>query len=250
MLSDSTLLAVWESGLTASPARRAVSLLDETSEPAAAATHADGGSAAALDVGTLEQRLLALRAAQFGATLEAQTQCPRCDAPLETAIAVRDLAAFGDAPSGTGHVSIPGDPPWELHFRLPTGADLLAAESVHGRTRRRTIVLRRCLTEVRCSGELCDAAQVPDAGLAAVAHHLAELHPLADLRVGLRCPDCDHSWPARLDIMMFLWAEVETAARQLLVDIVELAARFGWTEADVLALSPARRRFYLSVGPP
>jgi hypothetical protein len=34
-------------------------------------------------------------------------------------------------------------------------------------------------------------------------------------------------------------------AQRLMRQVVELARAFGWTEGQVLALSPERRRFYL-----
>ena len=40
---------------------------------------------------------------------------------------------------------------------------------------------------------------------------------------------------------------MEGRAKRLLMDVHLLARAYGWSEAEVLALSPARRRFYLEM---
>jgi hypothetical protein len=40
---------------------------------------------------------------------------------------------------------------------------------------------------------------------------------------------------------------METYARRLLYDVHALASAYGWSEDEVLAVSPARRRCYLEM---
>jgi hypothetical protein len=63
----------------------------------------------------------------------------------------------------------------------------------------------------------------------------------------LTCPQCAHQWQAPLDIVSFLWSEVHAWAIRLLREIHELASAYGWSEAEILALSPWRRRAYLEL---
>jgi hypothetical protein len=80
---------------------------------------------------------------------------------------------------------------------------------------------------------------------AAVQEALAGADP--DLLIEVRCPACDHAWEARLDVADFLWIEVVAGARRVADEVAGLAAAYGWREADVLALSPWRRRLYLDL---
>ena len=46
---------------------------------------------------------------------------------------------------------------------------------------------------------------------------------------------------------IFLWNDVDRWARALFGTVDTLARAYGWREADVLALSPRRRRVYLNL---
>ena len=65
--------------------------------------------------------------------------------------------------------------------------------------------------------------------------------------VTLACPDCGHGWDMELDIAAFTWREIELLAGSLLRHVDVLARRYGWSEQEILRLSPARRRFYLEL---
>ena len=63
----------------------------------------------------------------------------------------------------------------------------------------------------------------------------------------LACPACGHEWEATIDVPSYLWEEVVASARRLAREVAELAAAYGWREADVLRLTPWRRRLYLAL---
>ena len=48
-----------------------------------------------------------------------------------------------------------------------------------------------------------------------------------------------------LDIGSFVWAEIESRARRLLWEVHTLASAYGWSEAETLSLSAARRASYM-----
>ena len=81
--------------------------------------------------------------------------------------------------------------------------------------------------------------------LAAVEAELDALDPGAAPSVELDCPDCGRRWSAPFELAEFVWSEVDRFARRVLSDVHTLARAYGWREPDVLALSPARRSFYL-----
>ena len=78
-----------------------------------------------------------------------------------------------------------------------------------------------------------------------LGERLALADPLAETRLTLSCPECSAEWEETLDLTAFAWAEVESRARRLLLEVHLLASAYGWGEADVLAVSERRRAFYL-----
>jgi hypothetical protein len=52
-----------------------------------------------------------------------------------------------------------------------------------------------------------------------------------------------------MDVAAFVWAEIESEARRLLLEVDVLARRYGWSERDILDMSPIRRYQYLELTP-
>jgi hypothetical protein len=109
------------------------------------------------------------------------------------------------------------------------------------------VLLRRCVLDATRDGAPADAADLPDGVQARITEVCAEADPRADVRLDLPCPGCGHRTKALLDIAAALWAELDGWARGILLDVHLLASAYGWTEPDVLALSPLRRRYYLEL---
>jgi hypothetical protein len=78
----------------------------------------------------------------------------------------------------------------------------------------------------------------------AIESALEALDPAADLSLALVCETCGHRWDADLDLGALLWNEIDACARGLLAQVHDLASRYGWSEPEILALSPARRAAY------
>ena len=104
-----------------------------------------------------------------------------------------------------------------------------------------------CVVEARRESVPVPATDLAAAEVAALSAALAEADPGAELLLELQCPACERGWWELLDVATFLWAEVEVQARRLLREVHVLARAYGWREADVLALSPRRRRLYLEM---
>jgi hypothetical protein len=92
-----------------------------------------------------------------------------------------------------------------------------------------------------------DPAAAPADLLARAESAMAEADPLAEVMVGLSCPECGSAFESDLDLGSFVWEEVGARARRLLQEIDTLARAYGWSEADVLALSEHRRSAYLGL---
>ena len=119
-----------------------------------------------------------------------------------------------------------------------TSRDALAVDA-RDSDARRALVLRSVL------GSSTPADALPDEVVEEIAGALGALDPQADIDVALDCFCCGAIWSAPFEIASFLWLEIDAYVRRLLVDIRALAVAYGWTEAESLAVSPLRRRFYL-----
>ena len=76
---------------------------------------------------------------------------------------------------------------------------------------------------------------------------IEEREAAGELACRLTCPDCGADWTEYLDVAAHLWAEIEAAAHRLLHEVAEIAAAFGWSEAEIMAMSEARRAAYLDI---
>jgi uncharacterized protein (UPF0212 family) len=224
-LSATELLSVWESGSSQIPLQRALTML------AAACPEVSSDSLALLTIGERDTRLLQLREAMFGAELTGISDCPECGEKVELSFNCSDICPERKIKS-SAELAVESNGR-EVRFRLPTSADLLAVNSSEE-------LLERCVLD---RGNHL----TKDAFLPAVAEKMSGAEPMADIRLALSCPNCAYKWEAAFDIVAFLWREISAAARRLLHEVHALASAYGWTEPEILALNPARRRAYLEL---
>ncbi|MFD8461040.1 T4 family baseplate hub assembly chaperone [Streptomyces antimycoticus] len=147
-----------------------------------------------------------------------------------------------------GSVAADGDEAAEA-FMAAEGGDAVASTAA---ARARRALLARCLVSVHRAGQPVPADRLPVAELPEpVQRKLAEAaeraDPAADVTLNVACPACGEATRAELDIASYLWAELDHWARDLLLDVHLLATAYGWSEPQILALSPLRRRYYLEL---
>lgn len=243
-LSDRDMLALWEAADGEPPVRRGLALL-------ATAGGADDCDVERLTLGEWHARLLQLRAATFGPNLTATSPCPDCDTAVEFTVNIGQLIATAPAttrPATTGVAAHASNEHAGYRFtqRPLTVADVLSALAAATADELETGLLAASVGDVLDEG----GATVPVTALPidvrrAVADRASALDPLAELRFELTCPDCAAAFSSDLDVVEFVWAEVVAAAQRALLDVDALASAYGWSEPDVLALSPQRRAAYL-----
>lgn len=234
------LLEVWERSLAQAPAVRAQWLL------AAACPELTPDQIATLSIGQRDARLLALREALFGAEMESVVNCPGCNERLELSFSTTELRSGSESQPQAAEVSL-NVAGYDLRLRLPNSRDVLLAGSLADEDESRGQLLRRCLLSAECNEVPVEADDLSAEVVEAAAQELAEADPLADIRIKVLCPSCGHAWKAAFDIVEFLWAEVEARAGHILNEVHALASAYGWSERDILALSPRRRQFYLDM---
>lgn len=237
-LSAAEFLDAWEEGASQSPAQRALTLL------ALACRETSIDELGQLSVGQRDAQLLALRELTFGAHLATITNCPACAEQLEFQINGREIGPIATAarlPLELVH----GE--YAVEFRGPTSLDLASLDPGVGLERNRRNLLQRCVIAARRGDREIGSAELPAEVETAIAERLAEADPHADMQLALACPKCRHAWQTPLDIVSYLWAEIDAWARRLLGEVHVLASVYGWPEGDILGLTPWRRRAYLEL---
>jgi hypothetical protein len=199
--------------------------------------HAAGESPAT--PGARNSALLSLRARLFGAPMNLRSNCPACGAATEFSVDSEQLAreCVPVAAADVVHqLDIEGH---SVRFRLPGVEDLRAVAARAAREDVTSVLFDRCAV-----GE---SSPLPATVLDAVCARMEELDPGAAVHFSMTCPECHHAWQAPFDVGGALWAEVRAAAERILLEIDALARAYGWTEAEILALSPMRRAAYLQL---
>jgi hypothetical protein len=233
---QSALLETWESGVEKGTGGRALVLL-------AGAEPEGCEDVALLPVGCRDAALLDLRRRLFGSRYTGLTTCPSCSIEIEVGF---DEAEVRREVGRAGPFALRVDD-MEVVFRLPTGGDLAAIESARDVAEGRAKLVARCVVGTSRDGQAIEVERLSPGVLDAVVARMAELDPQADVTFEIECPACSHAWLEPFDIATFLWSEVVDRARRLLDDVHTLASAYGWSERDILSLTPGRRNAYLGM---
>ncbi len=228
--SPSAVLDAWEAGAHQRPVERALTML---------AVLAPGERAAETSVGARDRLLLDLRERIFGPELDAVADCPRCAERLDVTLRTPEIRAPEADPDRKLMLAAKGV---VVRYRLPNSLDLLQVGEATAAGAK--ALLRRCVVEVLRDGVALPDPPLDEELIAAVEEAMSDADPQADVTVQLSCPSCGHRWQTVFDIVAFLWSDFDRWAQDLLHDVHALAAAYGWSEREVLALSPFRRSAY------
>jgi hypothetical protein len=227
------LLALWERGTSRHALDRSALLC------ARARPELPIDAIADLPIGEINVCLLQLREAWFGERIRAHVDCEHCRERLELIVSVGDLVQT--------RAAIPRDVEAAgMRLRLPCLRDLAAVARERDAARGARQLLNRCLLDAGYGGALA----LSEIALREVEDALEAADPNADLAFDVRCEACGHVGMAQLDAGAVLWDEIDVRARTLLGEVHLLAAAYGWTESEILALGAERRASYLSLVAP
>ncbi len=238
-LTAHQLLTVWESGQSQMPTARAIDLL------AAASPAGSRESVAGMNIGQRDAQLLRLREWAFGSRLLAVVDCPQCGARLELTFTADDIR-LGAEIEHSEPLSLRVEN-YEVSFRLPNSADLIAVTGGGDVNSIKHLLVERCVLHARFQGSYTATATLPENVVAAISGKMAAADPQADIQLALDCPGCGHEWRAMFDILSFFWSEIGVWVKRVLHEVHILASAYGWREADILAMSPWRREYYLEM---
>ena len=106
---------------------------------------------------------------------------------------------------------------------------------------------QRCLLSARYRDTEVSVEELPVEIVEAIAAKMESADPQADVELQPECAQCGHRWQTAFDIESFFWNEIQAWAARTMREVHTLARAYGWREADILNMSPQRRRFYLEM---
>lgn len=239
LLSATELLTVWEQGLTQSWVQRGLSLL--------AFVHPDRSweQLAHISIGNRDRSLLHLRESLFGTQMASVVDCPVCRDRLELNFSMTDIVL--PSATATPDIITTTIEDYQIQFHLPTSSDLINVINQTDAEMMQRRLLERCLVQIQHQDDTVSIEALPASTITAIATAMAQADPQADVELTLSCPACQHHWQAPFDIVSFLWNELQHWAQRLLRTIHVIASAYGWSEANILAMSHQRRSHYLEM---
>lgn len=224
---------MWECGCAEDPIERALTIL-------ACCTGDSKERLAHLGVGDRDARLLRLHAQMFGPSLDGFAECPACHECLEYTLLTHDLAV--EPPEDIPIALTAGDR--SITLRVPDSLDLAEIAECADEVNAARQLAKRCIVD---TGTELAQDELTDELIEAIAARIAAADPRTETLIALSCSACRHEWEVTLDIERFLWSKISAVGKRLLREVHALASVYGWSEADILALSPARRQSYLEL---
>jgi hypothetical protein len=220
------LIEAWDAGVGQHPVDRALTI-------ASCYTDLDRRQLAELSIGERDALLLEIRRLVAGDRLSGVCRCDACGEGNEFEL---DAAALPRPAAPPDRVVTTTVGERSLRARLPNSFDLAAVidESDEGEATR--IIVKRCLI---------DDAPLDDEVVDAVDRAMEAAEGVAAVAVNFACSACGAANRAPLDIAGFLWIELAERIARVVEDVDILASAYGWSEADILAMSERRRALYV-----
>ena len=187
-------------------------------------------------LGRRNQALIDLHCSLFGPALEAWAVCQSCGEKMEFKVNAKALVQSMSAEDAEQNVFFKGQT-----FRLPTSRDLVGAVQQGDPESAAFSIVERCMTDAAAP------VQWSREDVEEIGEKMAMADPLAEIRLALICPACSNETTETIEVTSFLWSEIESRAKRLLWEVHAIASAYGWSEAQVLSLSPARRALYVEM---
>jgi hypothetical protein len=235
------VLRAWEAGVTVGPFDRVRALLREFSP------HIDDIQLSSMTLGERDRELFRIRSALFGDRLAASVRC-NCGERLEIAFDAR-VVINGAEREPQRQISVSAPEGVQIVARLPRVADLELAACAGDAASAQKVILGRCIESLCRADTPIGLDELPPSAIEALGLQLEQADPDSSVVLDAFCPSCGSSAEHALDIASFLWSELEVEALHLLHDVHRLARAYGWREADILTMSPLRRRAYMEMLP-
>lgn len=200
---------------------------------AALATTREGAplDLASLPLAVHDRLLAAIYRAELGETVACRAGCAGCGKPFEFSFPLAVLIARQDEAAAA--IGLPDADGWwtvkrGLQLRAPTLAD---AEAANG-----DALLARVAR-----------GKLPKAMIGRAAAFLEDAAPLLSLDIATACPECRRQQQVWFDLASFLIRMLAGERPFLLREAHLLAARYGWSHAEIMALPRDDRRAFAAL---
>lgn len=237
-VTSSQLMSIWEKASALSAVERAETILLELMPEL---TH---DALLALTIGERNLHLFNLRESLFGSSIKCMTRCQQCDESVEFTLDSKLLQVAPSALPETFSITLEQD---EYTLRLINCQDILMASQEKNLAQAEHLLLQRCVLQINHSENFEKLNTLSEDSIRQLAEHLQRCDPNADIVINLDCPGCSCVWKTVFDIADFFWNEIHSRVKQLFNEIGMLAHAYGWSEADILALTQPRRHYYLNL---
>lgn len=238
-LGTSELLEVWEWGINKPLIDRILRLLAVSFETD------DIEQITSMSIGERDNYLFLLRRNLFGRQMNCTLDCPECGEIIEWESDIDEFCSPDYSTQITHELSFKREK-IELKFRLPTSNDFILTETDSPNDDFSRYLISLCITEIIRDSKHLKKEKLPENILKEIESRMEEADPMANIQLSLSCPNCGHHCNEIFDILSFFWKEIDFWAERLLQDICVLALNYGWSEKDILEMSPLRRQIYLN----
>ncbi len=237
-LSAAELLEVWEWGIDKPHLDRIVRLLEVVFD--------SEEDIMQMSIGERDNALFLVRRDIFGRLMNCTLTCPECNETIEW-VSDLDILCKSDYHLDFEHELSLHHGNMELKFRLPNSEDLIQIWNDNTDNDFSKKLAARCITSVKQGSRDVELEEISQLIIDQMEEAMEKADPMANIYFQLECPGCSHQWNEVFDILSYFWKEIDSWTRKLLQDVSILAINYGWTEKEILELSPFRRQYYLSV---
>ena len=205
--------------------------------------------------------MLRLRVLTFGDRVRANLHCPwpDCGSKIDIDFSILDIPVRElvnririhrmRLSEGATIRDEQGDSHADITFRLPCGADQEQLSGYLNSAPAHTLklLLDRCLLSI---GANCPPTSALVESLSPLARleierEMQRIAPSVELTMAGNCPDCQREFSTPFDLEAFFFGEIRTSRAMLYREIHYLAYHYHWSEADILAMSQEKRRYYI-----
>lgn len=185
---------------------------------------------AALPVTVHDRLLAAVFRAEIGDTARCRATCSACGTPFEFALPIDAVTAKQDSEAAAAG-AVGEDGRWRfdgLSIRAPTLHDAASGDA-------------QALLAAVCAPEPAPSQRD------AVVAFLDRAAPVLTLDLDARCPSCDASQQVAFDLPRFLVGALAVERPFLVREVHLIAARYGWSRAEILAMPRDDRRAFAAL---
>jgi hypothetical protein len=196
-------------------------------------------------VGDREFVVMRLREMTWGSTVNAILRCPAedCNEPMDVTLSLGEIVVEPrPVLSRYFRMWLSSDSPREIEFRLPTGADQEALVGIEDEQSAVSALLARCTTL-----DESEVDALSEAARCEIEEQMEKRAPQADIELEAMCPECRRLFSGQAAWPAYCLSEMVSQSAMLERDVHCLAWYYHWSEAEVLSMTHAKRRRYVSL---